>query len=416
VNALTVEDAAQLFVNPSSYTDEIALDAALAFLREKAPVVRVEHPSYRTFWALTRHADITEVLRNHELWRSEPRSVLQTAELDDALEAMREAGVGLRNLVHVDGAYHRVLRTIGAEWFRPKAMRSLKRRIDELAAHYVDFMAQAGPECEFVGDVASAYPGYVILSLLGLAESDFPRLIRWTQELFGLDDDERRRGQRSEDAVEVMVDFVEYFRALLSERRTNPTDDIASAIANARIDGELLSDMEVVSYYQLIASAGHDTTKVVIAGGMLALILNPGELERLRGDLTLMPTAVEEIIRWSTPVKTFMRTASRDTVIRGVAIGAGESVCLSYPSANRDGDVFTEPSRFDVGREPNRHLGFGAGVHFCLGAALARMEIDAFFSHLIPRLTSIEVSGEPKFSPTTFVGGLKYLPLRYALR
>jgi cytochrome P450 len=415
VTALTVQDAAQLFVNPSSYADEVTLEAALAFLREKAPVVRVEHPSYRPFWAITKHADIIEVVRTQELWRNDPRSVLQTIELDDAMEAMRDTGVGLRNLVHVDGAYHRVLRTIGAEWFRPKAMRSLKRRIDALAAHYVDVMAQTGPECEFVGDVATAYPGYVILSLLGLAESDFPRLIGWTQELFGLDDDERRRGQRSEDAVEVMVDFVEYFRTLLSERRTNPTDDIASAIANARIDGELLSDMEVVSYCQVIASAGHDTTKAVIAGGLLALVENPGELERLRGDLTLMPTAVEEIIRWSTPVETFMRTASRDTVIRGVSIGAGESVCLSYSSANRDGDVFTEPSRFDVGREPNRHLGFGSGVHFCLGAALARMEIRAFLSQLIPRLTSIEVAGEPKFSPTTFVGGLKYLPLRYAL-
>jgi cytochrome P450 len=171
VTVLTVDAAAQLFVNPSSYTDEIALDAVLAFLRETAPVVRIEHPNYRPFWAITKHTDIVEVLRNHELWRNEPRSVLQTIELDDALEAMRDAGVGLRNLVHVDGAYHRGLRTIGAEWFRPKAIRSLKRRIDELATRYVDVMAQAGPGREFVGDVATAYPGYVILSLLGLVSS-----------------------------------------------------------------------------------------------------------------------------------------------------------------------------------------------------------------------------------------------------
>jgi cytochrome P450 len=381
---LTVADAAQLFVNPASYTDEAALHAALALLREKAPVVRIEHPSFRPFWAVTKYADIVEVLRNHELWLNGPRSILQTTEIDDAMEAMRDAGVGLRNLEHIDGAYHRALRAIGAEWFRPKVMRSLKRRIDELAAHYVDFMAQTGTECEFVGDVATAYPGYVILSLLGLPESDFPRLLGWTQELFGLDDDERRRGQRSEDMVEVVADFVEYFRDLAAQRRKNPTDDIASAIANARIDGELLTEMEVVSYYQVISSAGHDTTKAAIAGGLLALIENPGEHARLRGDLTLMPTAVEEIIRWSTPVKTFMRTASHDTVIRGVSIAAGESVCLSYPSANRDGDVFTEPSRFDVGRDPNRHLGFGSGVHFCLGAALARMEMGSFFRHLIP--------------------------------
>jgi cytochrome P450 len=415
VTSLAVADAAKVFVDPSSYTDEIAMEAALTLLREKAPVVWVEHPRYRPFWAVTKYEDIVEVLRNGDLWRNAPRSVLQTIELDDALEAMRDAGVGLRNLIHLDGEYHRALRAIGAQWFRPNVMRSLKRRIDELAARYVDLMAQSGPECEFVGDIATGYPGYVILSLLGLVESDFPRLIGWTQELFGLDDHERRRGQRSEDVVEVLADFVEYFRALIAERRTNPTDDLASAIANARIDGEPLSDMEIVSYCQMIASAGHDTTRGVIAGGLLALIENPRELERLRSDLTLMPTAIEEIIRWSTPVKTFMRTASRDTVIRGVSIRAGESVCLSYPSANRDGDVFTEPSRFDVGREPNRHLGFGSGVHFCLGAALARMEIDALFSQLIPRLVAIELAGEPKFLPTTFVGGLKYLPVRYAM-
>jgi cytochrome P450 len=416
VTALNVEDAAQLFVNPSSYADETTLASALALLRERAPVVRVEHPSYRPFWALTKYADIVEVLRNHALWLSAPRAVLQSRELDDILAAMRNAGVGLRNLVHMDGQSHRAHRAIGSEWFRPKVMRSLRHRIDELAAHYVDFMAQNGPECEFVGDVAVLYPGYVILSLLGLPESDFPRLIMWTEEIFGLDDCERRRGQRSEDTVEVMADFLEYFRAVIADRRANPTDDITSAIANARIDGELLPDMEAFSYCQVIAAAGHDTTKAAIAGGLLALIESQGELERLRSDLTLMPTAVEEIIRWSTPVKTFMRTASRDTVIRGVPIGAGESVCLSYPSANRDEDVFANPSRFDVGRKPNRHLGFGSGVHFCLGAALARMEIDAFFSHLIPRLTSIELGGDPKFSPTSFVGGLKHLPVRYEMR
>jgi cytochrome P450 len=416
VTALTVEDAAELFVDPSAYADEKTFMSALALLREEAPVARVEHPSYRPFWALTKYDDIVEVLRNHQLWTNGPRPVLQTREFDDALTAMRDAGVGIINLVHMDGARHRAVRAIGSEWFRPRAMRSLRHRIDELAAHYVELMAQSGPACEFVGDIAVAYPGYVILSLLGLPESDFPRLIRWTQELFGMDDDERRRGQRSEDAVEVVADFNEYFGAVIADRRANPTDDITSAIANARVDGEYLTDMEAISYCQVIAAAGHDTTKAAIAGGLLALIENPSELDRLSADPSLMPTAVEEIIRWSTPVKTFMRNANRDTVIRGVSIREGESVCLSYPSANRDEDAFTDPWRFDVGRHPNRHLGFGSGVHFCLGAALARMEIDAFFTQLVPRLTSIESAGEPKFSPTLFVGGLKHLPVRYEMR
>jgi len=213
----------------------------------------------------------------------------------------------------------------------------------------------------------------------------------------------------------VIEDFVGYFRAVTEDRRANPTDDLSSAIANARIDGELLSEMEAISYYQVIAAAGHDTTKATLAGGLLAFIENPDQRHRLRDDPTLMLTAVEEMVRWSTPVKVFMRTAARDTVLRGVPIAAGESVSLVFASGNRDPEAFEDPQRFDVGRKPNRHLGFGAGVHFCLGAALARMEIDSFYRHFLPRLRAIELVGTPTFSPTTFVGGLKQLPIHYKM-
>ena len=174
--------------------------------------------------------------------------------------------------------------------------------------------------------------------------------------------------------------------------------------------------MDTVSYYVIIASAGHDTTSDAISGGLHALIENPGELARLRDNMDLMPTAVEEMIRWTTPVKEFMRTAAEDTTVRGVPIAKGESVYLTYVSGNRDEDVFTDPFRFDVGRDPNKHLAFGYGVHFCLGAALARMEMNSLFTELVPRLESIELAGEPELSATTFVGGLKHLPIRYSLR
>ena len=184
----------------------------------------------------------------------------------------------------------------------------------------------------------------------------------------------------------------------------------------AAIDGERLSDVDTVSYYVIVASAGHDTTKDAISGGLRALIDNPDQLARLKADPGLMPTAVEEMIRWTTPVKEFMRTATADTEIRGVPIAKGESVYLAYVSANRDEEIFADPFRFDVGRDPNKHLAFGYGVHFCLGAALARMEMNSLFTELVPRLASIELAGEPELSATTFVGGLKHLPIRYSLK
>ncbi len=259
------------------------------------------------------------------------------------------------------------------------------------------------------------FPLYVIMSLLGLPEEDFPRMLKYTQELFGNDDEELQRGVTKEEQGLALFDMFNYFNEVTAARRRTPTEDLASAIANARIDGEPLSDIDTVSYYVIIATAGHDTTSATISGGLQALIENPDQLRRLQDDPDLMGLGAEEMIRWVTPVKEFMRTAVEDTVIRGVPIAAGESVLLSYPSGNRDEDVFTDPFRFDVGRDPNKHVAFGYGVHFCLGAALARMEVNSFFSELVPRLKSIELAGEPEHMATIFVGGLKHLPIRYEL-
>jgi cytochrome P450 len=412
-----MDDAAKVLADPSAYADDERLHAALTHLRANNPVAWVDNKPYRPFWAITKHADIMAVERDNELFISEPRPLLATAAADDLAKQQLESGMGLRTLIHMDDPHHRKVRTIGADWFRPKAMRDLKVRVDELAKRYVDKMADIGPECDFVTDIAVDFPLYVIMSLLGLPESDFARMHMLTQEMFGGDDDEYKRdGGSLEDQLAVLLDFFAYFSKLTESRRAQPTDDLASAIANGRIDGEPLSDVDTASYYVIVASAGHDTTKDAISGGLLALIENPGELERLRSDPSLMGTAVEEMIRWSTPVKEFMRTATADTTVRGVDIAKGESVYLAYVSGNRDEEVFTDPFRFDVGRDPNKHVSFGYGVHFCLGAALARMEMNSLFTELLSRLDTVELAGKPELSATTFVGGLKHLPIRYSFK
>ena len=406
----TVDDAAKVFADPLAYADERRLHAALTHLRRNAPVSWVEVPDYRPFWAITTYADIMDIERENMLFTNWPRPVLTTAAGDE-----QQAAIGVRTLIHLDDPQHRVVRAIGSDWFRPKAMRALKVRVDELAKGYVDKMMAEGPECDFVQQVAVNYPLYVIMSLLGLPEADFPRMLKLTQELFGSDDSEFKRGSTNEDQLPALLDMFQYFNAVTASRREHPTEDLASAIANARIGGEPLSDIDTVSYYLIVATAGHDTTSATISGGLHALIENPDQLQRLGENLDLMPLATEEMIRWVTPVKEFMRTAAEDTTLRGVPIAAGESVLLSYVSGNRDEDVFEDPFRFDVGRDPNKHLAFGYGVHFCLGAALARMEVNSFFTELLPRMKSLELTGAPQFVATTFVGGLKHLPVRYQL-
>lgn len=404
------DEAAKVFADPTAYADEARLHAAMTHLRAHAPVSWVEVPDYRPFWAITKHADIMAIERDNTVFTNSPRPVLTTAEGD-----AQQAAMGISTLIHLDDPQHRKVRAIGADWFRPKAMRALKVRVDELAKSFVDKMADRGGECDFVQEVAVNFPLYVIMSLLGIPESDFPRMLTYTQELFGSDDAELQRGVTMEERGLALFDMFTYFNEITASRRAHPTEDLASAIANARIDGEPLSDIESVSYYLIVATAGHDTTSATISGGLQALAENPDQLHRLQRHPELLPLAVEEMIRWVTPVKEFMRTAQQDTEIRGVPIAAGESLLLSYPSGNRDEDIFSDPFRFDVGRDPNKHVAFGYGVHFCLGAALARMEINSFYSELLPRLTSVELAGKPEHTATIFVGGLKHLPIRYSL-
>ncbi|HEY8547014.1 MAG TPA: cytochrome P450, partial [Acidimicrobiales bacterium] len=209
---------------------------------------------------------------------------------------------------------------------------------------------------------------------------------------------------------------IQYFTALTADRQANPAEDLASTIANGCPHGQEMPALERISYYMIIATAGHDTTSSAMAGGVQALVENPDQLDRLREDPSLIDTAVDEIIRWVSPVKHFMRNCKEPYEVRGHRFEPGDWLLLSYPSANRDEDVFEDPFRFDVGRNPNPHLAFGFGAHYCLGAKLARMEIKALLTELIPRIEWIEPAGDPALMRTTFVGGLKHLPLRYSLR
>jgi len=410
---MTPEEAGLVFIDPTAYADEARFHAACTVLRRESPIHLVEHPDWPPFYAITRHADVLEIELHHNEWHNAPRPVLSTRLADQRRE---EQGDLLRTLIHMDEPDHRVFRNVTADWFLPKSLARLDARLAELAVRYVDKMAEMGGECDFARDVAMQYPLNVILAILGLPESDYPRVLRLTQELFGASDPELSRGQNLEDLVEVVTDFFVYFTELTQARRANPTDDLASVIANARIDGQPMGDMETISYYVIAATAGHDTTASAMAGGLQALLEHPDQLARLQADPSLLGTAVDEMIRWVTPVKHFMRNATTDYGLHGHQFREGDAVLLSYPSANRDESVFPDPFTFDVGRQPNKQLAFGFGIHYCLGHLLARMEMRALFGELVRRLDWAELNGEPELMQTLFVGGLKRLPIRYALK
>ncbi|MEX5636100.1 cytochrome P450 [Parafrankia sp. FMc2] len=404
---MDLDEAGSVFTDPTAYADEKRFHAATALLRRHSPVHRVASDGFAPFWAVTRYEDVMAISRDARVWHNAPRTAVSQ---DPAAPAPP-----VRTLVQMDAPDHPVYRGVSADWFKPAGVRRLSDRIAQLARRFVDHMADLGGECDFVTDVAAHYPLYVILSLLGLPEEDFPRMLTLTQELFGTDDVDLARNAGDTAALETLLDFFQYFQTVIANRRATPTDDLGSVIANAAVDGEQIGELEAVGYYVLIATAGHDTTSAAIAGGLHALLEHPDQWRRLSDDPGLVPTAVEEMVRWVSPVKHFMRTAAEDTVVRGVRIAAGEAVLLSYPSANRDEDVFADPGAFDVARTPNKHVGFGFGAHYCLGTHLARLEGRALYNELVPRLRTVELAGTPEYMRTLFVGGPKRLPIRYTI-
>lgn len=412
----TIADYAAI-ADPRTWGDEPTLLALLDDMRRDAPVVWVEPPGFRPFWAITRHADIMEVERQNDRFLNGPRAVLQSIAQDEAVRAFTGGNdLLLRTLIHMDNPDHRVFRAMTQEWFQPRSLNKLQERIADLARRTVDRMADQGGRCDFVSEVAVWYPLHVIMMILGAPESDEPKLLKLTQELFGAQDPDMQRQQANGPDMETIQDFFAYFTAMTEARRANPQDDVATVIANATIDGKPIGHLEAMSYYIIIATAGHDTTSSATAGGLLALARNPWELQKLKADPSLIPSAVDEMIRWTTPVKHFMRTATEDYVLRGQTIRKGDSLMLLYHAANRDEEAFEAPNEFRVDRAHNRHIAFGYGPHLCLGQFLAKMEMRALFAELIPRLDEVAIDGFPAWVQSSFVSGLKRLPIRYTLK
>jgi len=319
----------------------------------------------------------------------------------------------VRTLLDMDGADHRDHRALTQTWFNSRFLDTLRARMADLAREYVDKLAALGGECDFVEQIAVPYPLIMITTILGLPDSDVQLVLKLTQELFGSQDPDRQRS--GEYGQDVVVEFFQYLGSVVAQRRAAPAEDLMSVVANATLHGQPLSDIDTLSYGMLLAAAGHDTTSSSVGVGMMQLALNPDQFAKLRANPGLIPEAAQEMFRWATPVRHFLRTAACDTVVGGQPIAAGESVCLVYLSGNRDEEAFDEPDRFMVDRSPNRHVAFGYGAHHCLGRILAEMEVEALFREIVARVEHIELSGVPEWVKTNHTGGLKSLPIRYRM-
>ena len=322
-------------------------------------------------------------------------------------------------MIHLDGQEHTNTRKVTNEWFKPAAVKTRQGDIDRIADEYVAKLAEFGGECDFAQDIAVPYTMRVIMSIFGIPPEDEPLMLSLTQGIFGAADPEYL-GDISDPfqyLTDTIATFDNYFAELSADRRAHPTNDLASVIANGQIDGCPLGKSETLWYYIIVATAGHDTTSYALSGGIEQLLRNPDQVQALRDDPELALNAAQESIRWTAPVRHFLRYAQEDTTIRGVEIPAGDRVLMSYPSANRDDDVFVEPDRFDIRRaDVDQLISFGVGVHHCLGAQFARRELRTFLPKLLDAVESIEISGEPRFTEAHFVGGVKHLPVTYKLK
>lgn len=417
-------DIAEALVDPLAYADGDRLDAAFDHLRRTIPFGVARPEGFDAFRVATRHADILDIERQAGVFLNGAGSSNALARDAIAFSRMVTGEPNLiRSLVAVDGEEHRALRALTFPALTPKAIRALEGDIRAIAKRFVDAMLDKGTECDFARDLAFWYPLRVVMALLGVPEEDEGYLLTLTQQLFGANDPELNRtgteakGLESMTALaQVAADLEAYFGAVTTRLRESPDGSINSLIANARIDGDYLTHRQLMGYYIIAATAGHDTTANTTAAGMWALAERPEVLAALQADPALMPAFVEETIRWATPVKNFMRTAIDDATVNGQPVRKGEWIMLAYHSANRDEAVFDAPHAFRLDRPLHKHVAFGSGPHVCLGQHLARFEMRALWEELLPRLGSIELTGTPTRMASTFVVGPKSVPIRYTVR
>ena len=316
----------------------------------------------------------------------------------------------------MDPPDHGEYRAVVSRHFTPRGVRPLQPEIENITRQVLDDVT-GRDQCDFVTDVSSKIPLAVIAELLGVPHKDWEQLFRWTNETIGGGDPEFQAGTTAQETMDrSRLGLFQYFTDMVAERMKHPTNDITSIVANGKVNGQPIPQFEMLSYYFLLVVAGNETTRNATTGGLQAFIEHPDEWQKLKRNPALIDSAVEEIVRWTTPVIQFARTATEDTVIRGQKIKAGESVCLFYPSANRDEEVFKDPFKFDISRNPNPHIAFGIGEHFCLGANLARLELKVIFSQLAQRLDHAELAGPVERLRSSFVGGIKHMPIRLKMK
>jgi cytochrome P450 len=373
--------------------------ALFARMRAEAPVCWHPEPNGPGFWALTRHADVLTVSRDAATFSS-ARGGYMPQDMDPMAVAQSRL-----MLLGMDPPEHTRLRGLVNRGFTPRQVARLEPRIRALSASIVATVAPRGA-CDFVTEVSGELPSLLIAELMGIPPDDGRRLYELTERM-------HQTGAPA-DTQAAVVEMMTYAAGVRTAKRAQPADDIASVLLQAEIDGERLSDLEFDLFFLLLINAGGDTTRNLVASGMLALLAHPDQLAAVRADRALLPGAIEEMLRFVPPVVQFRRTLARDAEIRGQKLREGEKVVMFYPAANRDEEVFAAPDRFDVRRTPNPHLAFGGGgAHYCLGANLARLEIRCLFEAVLDRLQDLELAGPVERLHSWFIDGPRRMPVRF---
>ena len=383
-------------------------------LRATGVPIRIESGPV-PFWAVTTHADITTVGRLPNVYSSIPRLMVSVPDEDEDPTAFKPPPT----VISMDPPIHREFRRVISSKFTPGALKKIVPSVERIARQIVDdLFEETKPgderEVDFVEAVAAPLPIAVLGWLLGVPEEDWDKLYDWTNRMVGADDpDFQPESGEEDDGRQAIIELFGYFTGLLEHKKKNPNDDLLTLLLLAEVEGRRLEPLEVLAYCLALVVAGNETTRNATSAGLLALIEHPEQMRRLQNDPELLNTGVEELLRWSSPLVHFARTATETTELSGTKIEKGDALALFYPSANRDERIFEDPYRFDVGRTPNRHLAFGVGEHFCAGAHVARLELVMAFKHLLPRIQEIELAGDVARLRSSFVGGIKRLPVRY---